>query len=134
MVRIRLFPGVLQLLLSGQDIPTDGSALIAIPDIGTHAEGTALICRHGIDGIPPDAEIDNWNYISEGGQEVRVNSTIGWSVTRGQIIGDVRLERIAGVSPLEGNYTCVVDRIEISPVTETVSVHLYWPSKWLHSN
>ena len=129
-----IFIGVLELLLSGYDnIPIDNTALIAIPDIGTHAEGTALICRHGIKGIPSEIELDNWNYISEGGQEVRVNSTIGWSVSRGQNDGDVRLERITGVSPLEGIYKCVVDRsmINSDDGIDTVTVHLYWPCKFL---
>jgi hypothetical protein len=121
--------GVLDLLLSGYDnIPIDDTALVAIPDIGTHAQGTALICRHGLAGIPPTVGFDNWNYIPEGGQEVRVNSDIGWSVSRGQNEGEVRLERIAGVSPLEGTYRCEVRRVNLE--IETVDVHLYWPSKW----
>ena len=127
-----LYTGALDLLLSGYDnIPNDDTALVAISDIGTHAEGTALICRHHITGIPSEDEIDNWNYIPEDGQEVRVNSDIGWSVSRGQNEGEVRLERIAGVSPLEGTYRCEVRKGHLNPVeTETVDVHLYWPSKW----
>jgi hypothetical protein len=129
MLLLQASSGVLHLLLSGyDDIPNDNTALVAIPDIGTDAEGTALICRHGIIGIPPADEIDNWNYIPEGGQEVRVNSDIGWSVSRGQNEGEVRLERIAGVSPLEGTYRCEVRRVNLE--IETVDVHLYWPSKW----
>ena len=124
------FKGNLDLLLAGyNDIPTDGSGVIAIPDIGTHAEG-ALICRHNVSGIPASTAFDNWNYISEDGQEVTVNSTIGWTVSRGQSVGVVRLERIAGVFPLEGLYKCSVERRDLNPVvTETVSVNLYWPSK-----
>ena len=124
------YKGVLDLLLSGYDnIPNDDTALVAIPDIGTHAEGTALICRHGLIGIPSENEIDNWNYIPENGQEVRVNSDIGWSVSREQNNGDVRLERIAGVSPLEGTYKCVVDRSSVNndEGIDSVTVYLYWP-------
>ena len=128
-----LYTGVLQLLLSGQNISTDDDALIPIPNVGTRTDGRALICRHGIRGIPSQNEIDNWNYISEGGEEVQVNSTIGWIVSRGQNEGDVRLERIAGVSPLEGTYKCVVDRsvIDSDEGIDTVTVHLYWPCKFL---
>ena len=60
-----------------------------------------------------------------------MNSTIGWNVSRGQSDGVVRLERVAGVSILEGTYKCSVDRRDLNPVvTETVSVNLYWPSKY----
>ena len=127
-----MYKGVLQLLLSGyDDIPNDNTALVPIPDIGTHAEGTALICRHHITRIPSENEIDNWYYIPEDGQEVMVNSEIGWSVSRGQNEGDVRLERITGVSPLEGIYKCVVDRSSVNNDEEldSVTVYLYWPCK-----
>ena len=62
-----------------------------------------------------------------------MNSTIGWNVTRGQNDGDVRLERIAGVSPLEGTYKCAVDRssVSIDEGIDTVTVYLYWPCKFL---
>ena len=86
---------------------------------------------HNIRGIPASTDaFDNWNYISEDGQEVTVNLTIGWTVSRGQGDGVVRLERIPGVSPLEGTYKCSVENRDLNPVvTETVSVNLYWPSK-----
>ena len=127
-----MYTGVLDLLLSGYDnIPNDDTALVAIPDIGTDALGTALICRHGLIGIPSTVAFDNWNYIPEGGQEMTVNSDIGWSVSRGQNEGVVRLERIAGVSPPGGTYRCQVRRVDLpSMEVETVDVHLYWPSKW----
>ena len=123
-------PGDLELLLSGySDIPTDGSAVVAIPDIGTHSEGTALICRHGITGIPPSSGIDKWFFVYENGVEEEVVSSgdTGFTVSRGQSDGAVRLERTAGSSPLEGTYKCSV---ETSPSElETVSVYLYWPCK-----
>ena len=131
-----LYKGFLQLLLSGyENIPNDNTALVPIPDIGIHAEGTALICRHHITGISFENEIDSWNYISEGGQEVTVNSDIGWKVSREQNNGDVRLERITGVSPLEGTYIVQwIDQVSImmkelivslSTSTGPVSVHRY---------
>ena len=125
-----LHEGVLELELSEENIPSDNTALVPIPDIGTHAEGTALICRHRITGIPPTVEFGNWNYTKDG-QEVTVNSTIGWSVSRGQNKGDVRLERITGVSPLEGKYKCVVDRSRVNNTEgiDSVTVYLYWPCK-----
>ena len=131
---MNLSAGELQLLLSGySDIPNDGSAVIAIPDIGTHDQGMALICRHGLTGIPPSAGIDKWFFVYENGHEEEIGSSgdNGFSVSRDQSEGDVRLERIAGTSPLEGTYKCSV---ETSPSTfEIVTVQLYWPCKLLVS-
>ena len=60
-----------------------------------------------------------------------VNTTIGWSVSRGQNDGEVRLERIAEVSPLEGTYKCVVNRSSVNTdeQLDNVTVYLYWPCK-----
>ena len=125
---MNLSVGQLQLLLSGySDIPNDGSAVIAIPDIGTHDQGMALICRHGLTGIPPSAGIDKWFFVyeNEDEEEIDISGDTGFSVSRDQSQGDVRLERVAGTSPLEGTYKCSV---QISSSTfETVTVQLYWP-------
>ena len=62
---------------------------------------------------------------------VMVNSDIGWRVSREQNNGDVRLERIAGISPLEGMYKCVVNRSRVNnnEGIDSVTVYLYWPCK-----
>ena len=121
--------GTLNLQLTDyENIPTDGSALIAIPDIGTHAEGRALICHHGITGVPPTSAIDDWLLVPENDEGESVSSDTGWSVSRGQNDGVVRLERITGISPLEGSYKCSVNKIDSNTV-ETVTVQLYWPCK-----
>ena len=128
---VNLSVGQLQLLLSGySDIPNDGSAVIAIPDMGTHDQGMALICRHGLTGIPPSAAVDKWLFVHENGDEEEIGSSgdIGFSVSRDQSEGDVRLERIAGATPLEGTYKCSVETS-----SSTVTVELYWPCKLLAS-
>ena len=118
--------GVPDLLLSGNEIIP--MALVAIPDIGTHDEGMALICRHGITGIPPTSAIDDWKFVSEENMEESITPDLGWSISRGQSDGVVRLERIEGLSPLEGTYKCSVHRIDIGEDTfESVTVYLYWP-------
>ena len=125
---MNLSAGQLQLLLSGySDIPNDGSAVIAIPDIGTRDQGMALICRHGLTGIPPSAAVDKWFFVHENGheEEIDISGDTGFFVSRDQSEGDVRLERIAGTSPLEGTYKCSVQIS--SPTFETVTVRLYWP-------
>ena len=53
----------------------------------------------------------------------------GWSVSRGQNDGVVRLERLPGVQPLEGNYSCVVERTNPTRL-DTVTLYLYWPSEY----
>ena len=108
-------------------IPTDGSAVLPIPGIGPHYEGMALICQHGITGIPPSAAIDKWFLVHENGdeEEVGISGNTGFTLSRGQNDGVVRLERNSGSSSLEGVYKCVV---EANP-TESVTVYLYWPSK-----
>ena len=52
----------------------------------------------------------------------------GWSVSRGQNDGVVRLERLPGVQPLEGNYSCVVERTNPTRL-DAVTLYLYWPSE-----
>ena len=119
-----MYTGTLELLLSGyENIPTDNSALVDITDVGTHAEDRALICRHGITGIPPTNPIDHWTFVSVNGDESSVDST-GFIVTRSQSSGEVRLERPAGIYPLEGTYKC-----SVMGMTETVTVCLFWPCK-----
>lgn len=78
--------------------------------------------------MPPTSAIDDWLLQSENGEEQSIDADTGWSVSRGQNDGVVRLERITGVSPLEGTYKCSVDRIDSNSV-ETVTVRLYWPCK-----
>ena len=127
----RYITGTLQLLLAGySDIPTNNTALIAIPDIGTHEEGKALICRHGISGIPPSNPIDHWNFVNDDDSEIRADTT-GFSVSRGQNYGEVRLERRAGTYPLEGTYKCSVS---VNSINEMVTVYLFWPCESLLLN
>lgn len=103
---------------------------MAIPDIGTNEQGRALVCRHGIEGIPPSAEIDRWYYVNdEEGDEVEVTGAEenGFTRTREQSEGSVRLERDAGVFPLEGTYKCKVN-------DDSITVELYWPGKIMFNN
>ena len=118
-------------MLAGySDIPTNNTALIAIPDIGTHEEGKALICRHGISGIPPSNPIDHWNFVNDDDSEISADTT-GFSVSRGQNYGEVRLERRAGTYPLEGTYKCSVS---VNSINEMVTVYLFWPCESLLLN
>ena len=90
-------------------------------------EDMALICQHGITGLPPSAAIDKWFLVHENGheEEVGIAGNTGFTVSRGQNDGVVRLERNSGSSSLEGVYKCVV---EANP-TQSVTVYLYWPSE-----
>ena len=109
-------------------IPTDGSAVLPIPDIGPHYEDMALICQHGITGLPPSSAIDKWIFIHENGDKEKVvtSANTGYTTSHGQNDGVVRLERNAGSSSLEGLYKCVV---EIINFTQTAFVYFYWPSE-----
>ena len=127
--------GALDLRLPGYDsIPTDGSGLILITDIGTSPDGQdedgqALICRHNITDTPG---LGDWYY--NGTEEADVvdgtDHVLGWKRNRGQAEGVVRLRSLSDTpqrgDSVEGVYSCVVQRgVDV----DVVSVGLYYNSE-----
>ncbi len=132
---VSIHSGALDLLLPGYDnIPTDGSGLILITDIGTSPsgadeDGDALICRHNITDTPG---LGDWYY--NGTEEADVvdgtDNVLGWKRNRGQAEGVVRLRSLSDTpqrgDSVEGVYSCVVQR---GADVDVVSVGLYYNSK-----
>ena len=122
-------PGLTLHLNVYTSIPTDGSGLILITDIGLVDAG-ALLCQSD---VAPDGGNGDWylhptQLSTEEGDRIQSSDDRGWSRNRNTNIHGhrlVRLKRHSTITAEEGVFTCHV----VGDSNTPISVGIYYPSE-----